>query len=255
MNQHILGNIPAGRPQRNLEWFARHRFGTIRLASFLAGLAPAAWLAAEWMTGSLGVNPLNRLLHFTGSSALVMLLVTLSVTPARRLSIRVSQMCRVRFGKRVSDWNWLIRLRRQLGLFAFFYAVLHLGMYVLLDAGPDILAISTDAIERPFILLGFASFLLLVPLAATSNAFAIRRLGRNWRKLHALSYLIAILVIAHYWLQMKVGNQAYLPYALALVLLYTARIYAWFKGDRTMASETAERHGNRPGIRDRKALR
>jgi len=241
MNQHILGNIPAGRPQRNLEWFARHRFGTIRLASFLAGLAPAAWLAAEWMTGSLGVNPLNRLLHFTGSSALVMLLVTLSVTPARRLSIRVSQMCRVRFGKRVSDWNWLIRLRRQLGLFAFFYAFLHLAIYASLDAGLDIGAISNDVRERPFILLGLASFVMLVPLAVTSNAFAIRRLGRNWQKLHTLSYVIAVLAMAHYWLQMKVGNTEYLPYAVVLLLLYAARMLAWVKGDRSAATEAAER--------------
>lgn len=237
----VPDNFLVVKPARNLQWLVRHRFGAIRLASFLGCLAPAAWLITEWLTDSLGVNPLNRLLHFTGRWALIMLLVTLTVTPARRLSVWLSQTSHAHFGKRLSDWNWLIRLRRQLGLFAFFYACLHLAIYAGLDAGFDLGAILDDAHDRPFILLGFSGFALLVPLAATSNAYAIRTLGRHWQKLHSATYVIAILAIAHFWMQMKLGHTTYLPYALVLALLFAARILVWKRGDRGVVVEAKER--------------
>jgi len=223
-------------PARNLAWLVKHHFGKVRVASFVLCLSPALWLGGEWLTGSLGINPLNRLLHFTGRWALIMLTISLSVTPARRLSVWISQAVRARYGKRVSDWNGLIRLRRQFGLFTFFYACLHVASYVAFDAGPDLDAIRDDVLQRPFILVGSAAFALLIPLAATSNQAAIRFLGRSWRRLHTLSYVIAILAIVHFWIQAKVGEAKPLPYTVGLVALL-----AWRLGDRGVGGEIKER--------------
>jgi len=228
-------------PARNLAWLAKRHFGKIRLASFLLAASPALWLGTEYGAGALGVNPLNRLLHFSGSWALTLLLVTLAVTPVRRLSVWVAQAVHARYGKRVSDWNWLVRLRRQLGLFAFFYAACHLAIYVTLDAGLDGVVLREDLSERPFVLLGWAAFVLLLPLAATSNQASMRALGSAWRKLHLLSYPIAILALAHYWLQMKVGDSAPLPQSALLALLLAVRAQAWRRGERGPGVEAKER--------------
>jgi sulfoxide reductase heme-binding subunit YedZ len=232
---------PGGTDVRNLAWAAKHHFGTIRWASFALWLAPAAWLMGEWLSDSLGVNPLNRLLHFSGRWALIMLLVTLGVTPLRRLSVRIAQVVHARYGKRVADWNWLVRLRRQLGLFAFFYACLHLAVYLFLDAGLDGAALRDDISERPFVAIGFAAFVLLVPLALTSNRAAIRHLGRTWQHLHALSYPIAVLAVGHFALQMKIGQHAALPYAAVLALLLLARVLGRRRARGADANEDDER--------------
>ena len=235
-----------GRPTRNLAWLVKHHFGWIRVASFALCSTPALWLAWETLSGSLGVNPLDRLLRFTGHWALILLLVTLAVTPARRLSMRISRHIAARWGRRLSDWNWLIRLRRQLGLFCFFYASLHLSLYLALDAGLDALNAVTDFIERPFMLVGLAAFVLLVPLAATSNQAAIRRLGRHWQRLHRLSYVIAVLAVTHYWLQMKADDIRPLPDSAVLLALLAARALAWRRGERDAGLEAPERAGVAP---------
>ena len=141
----------------------------------------------------------------------------------------------------MSDWNWLIRLRRQFGLFTFFYACLHLAVYVGLDAGPDWAAVRDDIRERPFIALGFMAFTLLAPLAATSNHAAMKWLGGAWKSLHSLSYAIAVLAIVHFWLQAKVGQLSSWPYALALGLLLALRVRSWLRGERTVGAEVRER--------------
>lgn len=227
--------------ERNLAWLAKQHFGKVRVACFMLCLGPALWLGGEWLSSSLGINPLNRLLHFTGRWALILLTVTLAVTPARRLSVFISQTAHARYGKRVSDWNWLIRLRRQLGLFTFFYACLHLMVYVSFDAGPDIRSILDDAVQRPFIVVGLVAFTLLVPLAATSNQPAMKLLGGAWRKLHTLTYLIAILALTHFWIQVKIGDISPLPYSLALGTLLAIRLLAWLMGERTSGVEVKER--------------
>ena len=182
----MAGPGPAMQPlQRNLAWLARHHFGVLRVLCFALCLIPALWLAGEWLTDSLGINRLNRLLYFTGRWALIMLALSLSVTPLRRLSVRWSQHARARYGKRMSDWNWLIRLRRQLGLFTLFYASLHLLIYGLFDAALDMQSVREDLRERPFIGIGLIAFVLLLPLAATSSQAAMRALGGAWRRLHA----------------------------------------------------------------------
>jgi sulfoxide reductase heme-binding subunit YedZ len=228
-------------PRRNLAWLAKHHFGKVRIASFLLCSAPGLWLGYECLSDSLGINPLNRLLHFTGRWALILLTVSLAVTPARRLSVFISQTAHARYGKRVSDWNWLIRLRRQFGLFTFFYACLHLMVYVVFDSGPDMSSILDDAVQRSFIIVGFAAFTLLIPLAITSNQFAMRLLGGVWRKLHSLTYLIAALALTHFWIQAKVGDSSPLPYSIALGALLASRLLAWRMGERTSGMEVKER--------------
>jgi sulfoxide reductase heme-binding subunit YedZ len=228
-------------PTRNLAWLAKHHFGKLRALSFVLCLSPALWLGAEHLSGALGVNPLNRLLHFTGSWALTLLAVTLSVTPLRRFSMKLSQTVHARYGKRISDWNWLIRLRRQFGLFTFFYACLHVAVYVTFDAGLDFEALRDDVLQRPFIVIGLGAFLLLVPLAATSNQAAMRSLGGHWRRLHTLTYAIAVLALWHYWAHVKVGNWSPVPYSIVVGLLLAFRVVAWRMGDRSASAEVKER--------------
>ncbi len=232
------------KPNCSLAWLAKHHFGKFRVLCFLLCLSPALWLVGEWWSGTLGINPLNRLLHFSGRWALILLAMTLSVTPLRRLSMWLSQRIHALFGKRISDWNWLIRLRRQLGLFAFFYASLHLTIYLTLDTGPDWEALLEDLVERPFIALGLSAFVLLVPLAATSNKIAMRKLGRHWQGLHSLSYAIAVLALCHYWAHVKVGDLSPLPYTLVLISLLLFRVVGWRWGDRSHGVEANERDSN-----------
>jgi methionine sulfoxide reductase heme-binding subunit len=225
----------------NVAWLAKHHFGVVRLACFVTCLGPALWLTGEWLGSRLGINPLNRLQHFTGLWSLIMLTITMSVSPARRFSVWVSRTVHARYGKRVSDWNWLIRLRRQFGLFTFFYACLHLVIYVAFDVGFDLPSLLDDLRERPFIAIGFIAYVLLIPLAATSNQFAMKALGRCWRRLHLLSYLIGMLAITHFWLLAKVGDTKALPYSLVMALLLTVRFRAWLLGDRDFGVEEKER--------------
>lgn len=229
------------KPEASLAWLARHHFGKVRTASFVVCACPALWLFGEWWADALGINPLNRLLHFTGRWALIMLTVTLAVTSVRRLSVHLSQAVHARYGKRLADWNWLIRLRRQFGLFTFFYACLHLAVYVAFDVGLDLRSIRDDALERPFVFVGFAAFALLVPLAATSNHAAMRALGKAWRRLHMLSYLVAILGIVHFWLQAKVGDTRAMPYTFVLAVLLVSRLRGRWLGERGFGGEVEER--------------
>ena len=135
---------------------------------------------------------------------------------------------RARHGKRVSDWNWIIKLRRMIGLLSFFYATLHLGIYFWLDQGANMAYALRDMSERPFLAVGMSAFVLLVPLAVTANDYSMRLLGKNWRRLHRTVYVIAPLAIIHYWMQTKVGINDPLPYTLILIILLGWRMwFAW----------------------------
>jgi len=154
----------------------------------LVCLLPAMRLLALGLTGGLGANPIEFITRSTGTWTLVGLLVTLSVTPLRRLTGHAG----------------IVRYRRMLGLFAFFYACLHGLTYFWLDQFFDVAAIARDILKRPFVTLGFAALVLLVPLALTSTRAMMRRLGRNWQRLHRLIYPAALLGVAHYlWLVKK----------------------------------------------------
>jgi methionine sulfoxide reductase heme-binding subunit len=210
----------------------QRRLAQLRVLCFVLCLCPALLLAWWAWTGQLGPNAVETLLRSSGRWALGLLLVTLAVTPLRRLSMRLAQAVRARYGRRVSDWNLLIRLRRQLGLFSFFYASLHLACYVLLDAGGDALQLLHDLGERSFVQPGWLAWILLLPLAATSTQAAMRALGGRWRTLHRSVYLVAALGYLHLWWGAKPGQAAVWALSAALLLLLVARALAWRWGER-----------------------
>ena len=174
----------------------------LKTLTWIGCLMPAAWLTWGAVTNNLGPDPTAAIAFATGLTTLRLLTITLAITPLRRLSPRL---------------NWLIKFRRLLGLFAFFYATLHMLTYVALYSG--------------FIAMGVAAYLLLVPLAATSTTWAIRKLGgKNWRYLHKLVYAAAICGVIHYWWQVKTGVITPLAITVVLALLFLARpATAWLE--------------------------
>jgi sulfoxide reductase heme-binding subunit YedZ len=181
----------------------------IKSASFVACLVPLAVLVRRGLTGGLGANPIEYITHSTGWWTLSFLLITLSVTPLRRLT----------------GLNWLLRLRRMLGLYAFFYATLHFTTYIWLDQFFDPASIVKDIAKRPFVTIGFAAFVLLIPLAATSTNAMVRRLGaRRWQQLHRLIYAIASLGVLHYWWLVKKDVTEPVVFALLLGMLLGVRL-------------------------------
>lgn len=163
-------------------------------------LAPLGWLGLQTWRGELGANPIEALLHFTGLTGLIILTVTLAITPIRRLT----------------GWNPLVKLRRPLGLFAFFWVVLHMGIYVGLDQTLMWSWIVEDVMERPYIMAGMGAFLILLPMAVTSTRGWIRRLGKNWARLHRLVYPAAGLGVLHYYWVQKAD--VFWPLVVAAVL-------------------------------------
>ena len=175
---------------------------------FVVCLLPLARLVVLGFADGLGANPIEFITRSTGTWTLVGLMGTLSITPLRRLTGRAE----------------LIRYRRMLGLFTFFYACLHFVTYIWLDQFFDPAAIAKDIIKRPFITVGFAAFMLLIPLAATSTRAMIRRLGRRWQQLHRLVYVIAILGVVHYLWLVKKDLTEPLVYGSVLALLLLMRL-------------------------------
>ena len=189
---------------------------------FCVSLLPLVWLCWLAWQDRLGANPVETLSHRTGDWSLRFLLLTLAVTPLRRLS----------------GWNWLLKFRRMLGLFAFFYVCLHLGVYLIFDQFFDPSAILEDIAKRPYITVGFAGFLLLIPLAVTSTNGMIKRLGRNWQRLHRLVYLIGMLGVVHYWWLVKADISEPLLYAGLLTMLLGYRTWWWNVHSPTAARST-----------------
>jgi sulfoxide reductase heme-binding subunit YedZ len=185
----------------------------LKALAWAGSLAPAAWLVAGWFRGWLGVNPIETLTHVTGMTTLVLLLVTLSVTPVRRLT----------------GWNPLIRLRRPLGLFAYFYAALHFGIWAVLDLGLRLDWVGEDIVERPYITVGMTALVLLTPLALTSTRGWIRRLGRRWALLHRAVYLAAALGVIHFYWLVKADVRLPLLLGAILALLLGFRVWTWRK--------------------------
>lgn len=209
-----LARVPAALSAQS---FARVRGALFALA--LVPLARLVWLAA---TDGLGANPVEFVVRSLGTWTLNFLCITLAVTPLRR----------------ATGWAWVLRLRRMFGLFTFFYATLHLIAVAGIDLGFDWAAIGKDIAKRPFITVGFAAFVLLVPLAATSTDAMVRRLGgRNWQRLHRLVYFIALLALVHYWWHKAGKNDFAQPtvYAVIIGLLLGVRLVRWVK-DRRPAS-------------------
>lgn len=174
----------------------------------LVCLLPLLRLIYLGNSGGLGANPIEFITRSTGTWTLVGLLVTLSITPLRRLTGRAS----------------FIRYRRMLGLLTFFYALLHFATYLWLDQFFDPAAIVKDIIKRPFITVGFAAFVLLIPLAATSTQTMMRQLGRRWQQIHRLVYLIALLGVIHYLWMVKKDLTEPLVYGGVLAVLLILRL-------------------------------
>ena len=159
----------------------------------------------------LGADPISVITLTTGHWTLIFLLITLSVTPARR----------------ITGWNWLIRFRRLLGLFAFFYGCLHLLTYLWFDKFFDFREIIPDIGKRPFITVGFLAWTLMLPLALTSTTASIRKLGKRWQKLHRLIYFSATAGVIHFWWLVKKDISRPEKYAVVLGLLLLFRIFLW----------------------------
>jgi sulfoxide reductase heme-binding subunit YedZ len=200
------------------------QLGFIKSGVFVLALLPflrMAWLVAIGRP----VNPVEFLTHGSGDWALYLLCATLSVTPLRRFT----------------GMNWLVRLRRMLGLYVFFYASLHFLTFVWFDHNFNVAAIWKDVLKHPYVTVGFAAFVLLIPLAATSTQGMIKRLGRNWTRLHRLIYAIAPLAILHYW-WMKAGKHNFeqpIVWGTVVALLLGLRVYWSLRRARTQAAAPA----------------
>ena len=211
------------------------QISVIKVIVFLLCLIPAANLALGWQNDALGADPIETISRSSGQWTLRFLLISLAVTPLRRYT----------------GLHWLIRLRRMLGRFVFAYATSHLLTYVWLDQFFDWRAIARDILDRPFITVGFSAFVLLIPLAATSNSFALRRLGgRRWQALHRSSYGIAVLGVVHFWWLVKADLLE--PFIYALILAVLLGLRAWWRElerRRQLSVPPPAKHLERPVIR------
>jgi sulfoxide reductase heme-binding subunit YedZ len=187
---------------------------TLKTLAWLACLVPLADLLWGAFNNSLGPDPTAEIANTTGLTALWMLAITLAISPVRRLSPRLA---------------WLIRFRRLIGLFVFFYATLHMLTWVALYNNFSISSMLDDVTKRRFIMMGVATWTLLLPLALTSTNWAIRKLGgKNWNRLHMLIYPAAICAMVHYWWKVKTGVLSPAPFTVVLLVLLLARpILAW----------------------------
>lgn len=192
----------------------------LKVLAHLACAAPIAWLVLHVLRNDLGPDPTHTVTFFTGKGTLRLLVISLAVTPTRRLIPKLA---------------WIIRFRRMLGLWAFFYGTLHLMTYVALYAGFSVTAMIDDISQRRFILSGLVSWGLMVPLALTSTTWSIRKLGgKNWNRLHRLAYVSAIAGVVHYWWGVKQGVRSPLPITVTLVALLAARpILSWWNERKT----------------------
>jgi sulfoxide reductase heme-binding subunit YedZ len=175
---------------------------------FLTCLTPFVWLVIRTLTGRLGINPVEDLELTTGIWALRFLVITLAVTPVRR----------------ITRWNRVIQYRRMFGLFTFFYVSVHFAIYIGIDQFFAFGSILKDVAKRPFITMGFTAFVLMIPLALTSTKGWIRRLGRRWQALHRLIYISAVCAAIHYLWKVKVMIGSPVYYAMVIGLLLGFRI-------------------------------
>ena len=198
----------------------------LKAAVWVAALWPLGSLVRDYFTDNLGANPIDTITRTLGLTALVLLLSSLGMTPLR-----------IVFG-----WSWPIQFRRLLGLLAFFYVVLHFGVWIGLDHFFDWTRMWQDVLKRPFITVGMLALLLLIPLAATSTAGMIKRMGgANWRLLHKLAYVIGTLGVLHFlWLSKKGRTTAYY-YAITLAVLLGVRLWDWLRKRWRASVETARR--------------
>lgn len=192
------------------------QLAAIKAAVFMLCLVPLLQLVWGLWNDTLGANPIEYLIRDLGRWALKFLLITLAITPLRKLT----------------GQHWLMRLRRMLGLFSFFYALLHLSSYLWLDQSLDWIAIAKDIIKRPFITVGMLTFALLLPLAITSTNSMVRRLGgKNWQTLHRLVYVVGVCAVLHFWWLVKLDTTWPMIYAAILAVLLGIRLVWKLRGN------------------------
>ncbi|MDD1609223.1 MAG: sulfoxide reductase heme-binding subunit YedZ [Methylococcaceae bacterium] len=195
---------------KNLKTLNNNVLVWLKISVFLLALIPLTKLAINIYLDNLGANPIEKITHVTGYWTLTFLLITLTITPLRRLT----------------GWLWLVRLRRLLGLFAFFYACLHFSTYLVLDQFFDWASIAKDIVKRPYITVGFSAFVLLIPLAITSNDRSIKLIGgKRWLLLQRLIYPITIGGVVHFWWLVKKDITEPLIFAGLLSLLLVIRLF------------------------------
>src|SRR5688572_30971793 len=176
---------------------------------FVNALVPLGVIALDWWDGRLGANPLESFTNATGMLTLTFLTLSLAVTPVRKLT----------------GWNFLSHFRRMLGLYAFFYGLLHLLAFMWFDHMFDARAIAADVVKRPFVTFGMLGFFLMIPLAVTSTNAAVKRLGaKRWKLLHRLAYGSAVAGVVHYWLKVKVVTTLPLTFAIIITALLLYRL-------------------------------
>jgi methionine sulfoxide reductase heme-binding subunit len=202
----VLGANRQRRRREPLPW--------LKPGIFLGGLVPLAWLGVRAGTGGLGANPIAEIENELGLTALIFLLAALACTPAKRLL----------------GWTWQMRVRRELGLFAFFYATLHFLAYLVLDEFFDWGAIVADVAKRPFITVGVLALILMIPLAITSTNDWVRRLGfRRWQRIHQAVYLAGALAAVHFIWRVKIDVSQPLVYAAIFASLIALRLVVWLR--------------------------
>jgi len=194
-----------------------------KIVIFLAALVPLERLAWKAFHDGLGANPVEVITHSTGDWTLILILTTLSITPLRKLTKQY----------------WLIGVRRMIGLFAFFYGCLHFTTYIWLDKSFDVHEMIKDVYKRPFITAGFTAFVLMIPLALTSTKGWIRRLGKNWQRLHRLIYVTGIAAVIHYIWLVKADLRKPLQYAFVLGVLLIYRVAVWISEARKKMTPAA----------------
>ena len=180
---------------------------------FILLLGPLAFLLYQFFTGGLGANPIESINRFLGDWALRILLLTLAFSPFIR----------------ITRWNNIIQYRRMVGLFAFFYVCVHVTSYIVLDQFFNFSEIIDDVLKRPFITVGFIAFILLIPLAVTSNNWMVRKLQYRWTQLHRLAYIIAMLAVLHFWWMVKADTREPMIYAIILAALLGYRLFFYIK--------------------------
>src|SRR5882762_10154097 len=195
----------------------------LKIFIFLSALVPLERLVWKFFHDGLGANPVEVITHSTGDWTMILILTTLSITPLRKLTKRY----------------WLIGVRRMIGLFAFLYGCLHFTTYIWLDKFFNVHEMIKDVYKRPFITAGFTAFVLMIPLALTSTKGWIRRLGKNWQRLHRLIYVTAIAGVVHYIWLVKADLRKPLQYGSVLVVLLSYRIVVWMGEARRNAASDA----------------
>ena len=180
---------------------------------FLLCLTPAALVVGDafGISGQLSANPIEDILDRFGNWGIRFIMITLAVTPLRRMT----------------GWNWLVRFRRMLGLFTFFYVLMHFATWLILDQGLLLSAVLEDLTERPFITIGFTALVLLTAMAVTSSNGMRRRMGRRWDRLHYSAYAVGVLGVWHYWWQVKKDTSDAWIYAVIVSVLLGYRIWAY----------------------------